>query len=226
MSSITLRDGTVFNLAEHFPDTTTPVSVACSGGIESSILLYLLLQIYGASNVHVCTGVMQGRRSWESTNAVRIAQAFGATNIHAVSDNFTVMNPEEQIRMLAKIRQDYSTGNHYIGEALSWYSANHTTAEVEQRSRTNRGIFVPFIKAGLTKRHTIDLYYQLGIEEYLPQTYSCTAFDTEHCGTCYCCNERVRGFNELGLIDSVTYGQSWETMVAGLNDPGKIKKNW
>ena len=226
MSSITLRDGTVFNLTEHFPDTSSPVSVACSGGIESTLLLYLLLQVYGANDVHVCTGVVRGRRNWESTNAVRVAQALGATHIHPVTDNFTTMNPDEQMRMLAKVRQDHSTGNHYIGEALTWYSVNDTSLEAEQRGRLNRGLFLPFIKARLTKRHVIDFYFQLGIESRLAQTHSCTTRGDQHCGICYCCNERVRGFHELGLIDSVTYGESWETIVAGLDNPSIIKKNW
>ncbi len=226
MSSITLQDGTIFSLTEHFPETSLPVSVSCSGGIESSLLLHLLLQIYGTNNVHVCTGIIQGRRTWESTNAVRIAEAIGATHIHTFDDNFIAMNPEEQIRMTAKVRQDHSTGNHYIGEALSWYSANHTSEDREERSRINRSVFVPFVRAKLTKRHVIDLYYQLGIENLLQYTHSCTNYGEQHCGDCYCCYERVRGFHELGLRDTVTYGESWETIVAGLEDPMRIKKNW
>lgn len=226
MSIITLTDGTIFDLTENFPSVTAPVSVSCSGGIESTLLLYLLLQMYGAREVHVCTGVIPGRRSWESENAVRVAQLLGATNIHRIEDNFTVMSPEEQINLIANVRQNYSTGNHYIGEALTWYSANSTDAEREARSRVNRGIMIPFIRARLTKRHVIDLYVQLGIQHLLGETYSCTVKGDIHCGQCYCCHERVRGFNELGMVDTVPYERPWDTMVSRLNMPELIKKNW
>ncbi len=227
MSTITLRDGIVFDLAKHFPETNKPVSVSCTGGMDSTLLLYLVLQMYGPQNVHVCTGVIHGRRQWEAVNAETIALSLGAVHIHKHDDDYTAMGPEEQIRLLRHVYHTYNTCNHYIGEGLNWFSANHTTSEIEERSRLNNNIFVPFIRDQLQKKHVIDMYYQLGIEHLLAQTHSCTTQATTHCGACYCCYERVKGFDDLGLIDTAgTYGRDWNEIVQRTKDQSLVRKNW
>lgn len=227
MAVITLQNNKIFDLSAHFPETESPVSIACSGGVESTVLLYLLLQMYGPNNVYVGTGVIHGRRDWESVNAVRIAQQLGAVHVHSIDDNFTVLGPEEQLRLRDTLRQQFSTGNHYIGESLMYYAVNHTSVRREQYARTSaQRNFLPFISAQFTKRDVIDLYIQLGIQHVLSETHSCTAYGNIHCGQCYCCLERVRGFEEVGIPDSVSYDQSWGSMVARLDTPELIKKNW
>lgn len=227
MAIITLQNNKTLDLAVHFPEIDKPVSVACSGGIESTVILHLLLQMYGPDNVHVCTGVIRGRRDWESVNAVRIAQSLGATHIHSIDDNFSVMYPIEQMRLRDTIRNQFSTGNHYIGESLMYYAANHTSVQQEQLTRNNsQRNFLPFIAAQFTKRDVIDLSIQLEIGEILGQTHSCTSQGDTHCGQCYCCLERVRGFNEMGMVDSAPYDISWQSIVERLETPALIKKNW
>lgn len=225
MAVITLQNNKIFDLSAHFPETSYPVGVACTGGIESTILLYLLLQMYGAQNVHVCTGVIHGRREWEAPKAVQMASRLGAIHVHQFDDNFFAMGPDEQLRMRKAARDEYDVINYYIGESPMHYALNHTTPQVEAVSRVNVNHFLPFISTGFTKRDVIDLYYQLGVSDLLQHTYSCTAQGDIHCGECYCCLERVRGFDELGVQDPTTYAIDRALIVAECANPERIKQN-
>jgi len=58
---------------------------------------------------------------------------------------------------------------------------------------------VKFPMLHLEKSHVIDLYYKLGIENILQYTHSCIKNQQVHCGTCHGCIERIWGFNELNI---------------------------
>jgi hypothetical protein len=58
---------------------------------------------------------------------------------------------------------------------------------------------VKFPMLHLEKSHVIDLYYKLGIENILQYTHSCIKNEQVHCGTCHGCIERIWGFNELDI---------------------------
>ena len=75
------------------------------------------------------------------------------------------------------------------------------------RSNTLEGpmpdrVFFPFNH--LYKSHTIDLFYQLGIEELLELTHSCTQKVVGRCNRCYHCLERKWAFDELNKVDPGT----------------------
>jgi hypothetical protein len=53
----------------------------------------------------------------------------------------------------------------------------------------------------LTKEHTLDMYYKLGIEELLKYSHSCAAIPVGRCGRCYNCVERDWAFAKLGHKD-------------------------
>jgi 7-cyano-7-deazaguanine synthase in queuosine biosynthesis len=53
----------------------------------------------------------------------------------------------------------------------------------------------------LTKDHTLDLYYQLGVEDLLKYSHSCCVWDKGRCGKCYNCIERNWAFQKLDKTD-------------------------
>jgi hypothetical protein len=53
----------------------------------------------------------------------------------------------------------------------------------------------------LYKYHCIDLFYQLGLEELIHLTHSCTQLPVGRCNKCYHCLERSWGFAEAGRVD-------------------------
>lgn len=227
--NLILKPGFVdFKIEDLFPDTMQVVGLSGSGGAESTLLMYLLAERYGPENVHVFSGVVHGRRHWESGNAARMAEHIGIKNVHLVDDDFLYMSAREQKRLITRARNHpYNCQGYFIGESLNYFSPNSTPQPIQEEiNRTKHSIYLPFIKARLTKSHIIDIYFQLGIQDILFKTHSCTVQDGTHCGECYCCLERVKGFNDLGLQDKATYDRDWETITQRTLDKTLIKKNW
>lgn len=225
-SSLTLFDGTLFDFEERFPSKYKKVAVSLSSGVESSILLPLLVHVYGAENVYAFTGYIPGRRSWESKIAVKLAEQCGVNNIHVVQDDFRFMDAPEQKRM-----RDYAlrttpieawfVGAHKVRFSPTYYLTDPKL--LERYARLN--IELPF--RGLLKSHTVDLHYQFNTTHLLYQSHSCTENGTMHCGECYCCWERVRGFADGNHKDEATYGVPWEEMLQECFYTDKhFNKNW
>lgn len=53
----------------------------------------------------------------------------------------------------------------------------------------------------LYKYHCIDLFYQLGLEELIHLTHSCTQVPVGRCNKCYHCLERQWGFEMINKLD-------------------------
>ena len=67
-------------------------------------------------------------------------------------------------------------------------------------TKTFNKVTSPFLF--LHKPHIVDLIYQLGCEDVISLTQSCSAQPIGNCGTCYACAERKWGFDALGKIDT------------------------
>lgn len=52
------------------------------------------------------------------------------------------------------------------------------------------------------KSHTVDIMFQLGVEEISNLSHSCTETITGKCGKCYHCKERAWAFNTMDKIDT------------------------
>lgn len=227
-SIVTLKpDNTVFDLEADFLDKYKTASVSCSGGIESTLLLHLAAQKYGVDNVHALTGFIKGRRQWESVNAGRIAKELNITNVHVIDKEFEFLSSHEQKKIIYVSKRQLKCDVHYIGEAWMYFAFNTTwMPEQEEVPRTKDSVHLPFIRFKMKKANVIDLYFQQNIEELLYQTHSCTIRGSLHCGECYCCMERVKGFSDLGKKDKARYNRDWDTMVRASRDPALLRKNW
>lgn len=56
----------------------------------------------------------------------------------------------------------------------------------------------------LHKPQILDIIYQLGCEDLIPYTHSCTVLPVGACGQCYSCAERKWAFDALGKTDPGT----------------------
>jgi 7-cyano-7-deazaguanine synthase in queuosine biosynthesis len=210
-SSLTLRDGTVVDLDREFPSNLKTVALSMSGGVESASLLLLLIQRYGAENIHVFSGGIEGRRSWESKNAKNICAYLGVKNFTVIYDNFRFMTPEENGRLLNIARKHTNYDAWFNGANKLLFAETKVQTDDAINKLREHKVFLPFIK--LFKQHTIDIMFALGRTDVLYKTLSCTIQDTTHCGECYCCHERVRGFAVLGEIDQAIYDRGWDEML-------------
>lgn len=213
-SSLTFRDGIVLDLAKEFPQEHKLIAVSMSGGVESTALLLLLIERYGIKNIHVFTKHIEGRRDWESVNATRLASLIGvnSSNIHILNNNYKGFGLSENINFMQKAKEavNYDAWFSGVNQLLFARTAPIDDSLIEKNRL--RGVYTPFIK--LFKRHTIEISYLLHKEHFLLNTYSCTTQAKAHCGRCYCCWERARGFAELNLIDKAIYEIEWKNILA------------
>jgi hypothetical protein len=177
---------------------------------------------YGADRVKAFSGVIHGRREWENRYAAEMAYKMGVQHI-AVDDDFTCMSPQEGARLYKHAFEKHGVRSWFSGAAKLIYHPTFHTLQTSIELR-RKGVYLPFID--LQKQHTIDLYYQFGVEHLLKDTHSCTVHDGTHCGHCVCCFERVRGFNELGLNDPSIYDCGWYEALRLAYTPDHVVKIW
>lgn len=211
---LTLRpDSRLYDLDYHFPDVEGDVGVSLSSGIESTILLHILCEIYGKRRVKAFSGLIKGRRSWEYQRAYKMSLQLGVFNHYTIDDDFVCMSPAENGKLLRQAVKMTGIQSWFNGAAKLLYHPTFNNKESAARMRENN-VFLPFIE--LEKKHTIDLYYQYNVEHLLGMTHSCTMVGDKHCGNCVCCFERVRGFVELGIQDPAPYHVSWSAAVEAM----------
>jgi len=211
-SSIVLGpDRLVYNFDEHFPTNLKKVALSMSGGVESTLLLIMLIDVYGIDNVSVFSGQYKGRRWWEAENAKSLARSLGVTKFHAVLQENEFMDGAANRKMQRDAYNQHGFDGWFVGINRNLFSPIPVESQetVERLKTENR--YVPFV--WLEKQHIIDMFYQFGKDDILYQTHSCTTQQKPHCGKCYCCHERVRGFAVLGKKDKATYDRKWEDIV-------------
>lgn len=183
------------------PKIRKRLGVLVSGGIDSTLLYYLLLYLNKENNAsHIIKPFTvlrkEGSRYFAKPMVNHVHRILGLPESFStiVGDN-TLPEPEQVGSGVENIIQKLGYGVVYIGaidtrpEHLINYDRPETIETHEVR--------FPFLH--LEKSHVIDLYYKLGIESLLPFTHSCDQNETNECGTCNGCTERIWGFTELGL---------------------------
>ena len=98
-SSVTFKDGTVYNLEENFPSDVRRVALSMSGGVESTLLACILTERYGKDNVLVFSGQYEGRRWWESSHPAFICKQLGIDQHIPVPQTNHHMSPSDNWAM-------------------------------------------------------------------------------------------------------------------------------
>ena len=204
-------DKLVFDLDDKFSSNLKTVGLALSGGIESIALLLLLLRRYGNENVHAFSAYIKERRLWESEHAEKIAKELGLKHFSIVDAGFRVMSPDEHLILIKKAYEKMAFDGWFIGSNHLLFSDSFKPTVKQKIFMKENKIYTPFID--LYKYHTIDIYFKTDFKDLLYKTFSCTERGDIHCGKCYCCYERVRGFAMLNEIDKAPYALSWEEML-------------
>ena len=203
-------DGHVFDVDYQFPDIDGDIGVSLSAGIESTILLHMLLKRYGRQRVKAFTAKIKGRRSWEAEKAMAMMLRMQGTYHYTIDDNFTCMSPEENARLVLAARHKVGITHWFNGAAKLFYHPTFKSTQDAVDMRV-KNVYIPFID--LNKSHVIDLYFKHDVTYLLGLSFSCTDRGDIHCGECVCCLERARGFIELGMKDPATYACEWSDVI-------------
>lgn len=216
-SSVVFADGSVYRLDDHFPAGPARVALSMSGGVESTLLLAILVRRYGPKNVIVFSGEFKGRRQWESTHPLYLSNMMGVTNVHALPISNHHMSSQDNWDMFVKMKPIHNFEYWFNGTNAKLFSSRNVTEPHTVDHIKKQGYIVPFV--WLEKWQTIDLYGLLGFGNLLSKSHSCTVQPPEmgHCGSCFCCMERAYGFTQLGKPDPTTYSIPLTLVHAGID---------
>lgn len=226
---LNFRDGTELDLDYAFPTELKTVAMSMSGGVESAALYLLLERFYGKDNVYVFSAHID-RRDWEAEKAKALCEYLHvshSTHFRVLNDNFHDMSPLENKRLRMMARKAVRFDGWFNGANKLLFAPTKILSNDHKQLVRSEGVYLPFID--LLKQNTIEIFYLLGRQDVLWNTHSCTInhFDEGHCGKCYCCHERVRGFGVLGEKDKATYNVEWEEILNECYYSDKhTVKNW
>jgi hypothetical protein len=191
------------------PQDARTIAVLVSGGADSAILLYILAHESKKHGVKIVTFTVprtDGAYVY-SPKIVEIVNALGNFNLPMP---ISVGNPQchhsQQTRSghreILSTRPDIDY-IYYGSQKVALGLVLENTYILPERP--NKAYYAesksvcPFFD--LTKEHTIDMYYKLGIEELLEYSHSCTFTPDGRCNQCYNCVERKWAFDRLGHTD-------------------------
>lgn len=192
-----------------------PVGILCSGGADSSLLLYLLMK-YSQHQIHILTLTNKNKHFVNLNHINQVIQwCVNKTNnynfIHHVSYATEQTNKElEKLSLLFLKNKTIDT--IYIGDTcyppdyLNLKFASETgdvfqniAARMPDKSRPTKigPIYTPY--TNYSKKKIAETYQHEGIMDLFYLTRSCeTTADigSAHCGNCWWCKERAWAFSD------------------------------
>ena len=233
------NDKREFDLNKAFPPILPGnIYIAFTGGVESSLLLFLLMERYPDRNIIPCTWTFGDRRLNEFAHAQSMCAHLGVLHKHILAGHSKssveiVKHPSEPIpyfnkenRVFDVVRkQDSNFVIGFTGKNTTLLDPEKITPEEQHKYLIWYDVHRPFLF--LDKHHIIDLYYQVGAEDLLPFTHTCiVAIEDKiiptdnivgmrdiHCGKCDACVERLDAFDRNGIKDPAIYDGDYEVLV-------------
>jgi asparagine synthetase B (glutamine-hydrolysing) len=184
--------------------TTKRIGVMVSGGIDSTLLYYLLQYLKKTHQTdHFIRPLMVPRHEGSTLYAKPMVN-----HVHRLLDlpesyptsvgTSEVPDPKQVESGVVDALKYLKIDTVYIG-AISLRPEHLINIEKPEVIETET---IKFPLLNLEKSHIVDLYHKLGIESILQYTHSCNTSETTHCGTCNGCTERIWGFNELNTLST------------------------
>lgn len=193
-----------------------PVGVLCSGGADSSLVLYLLLK-YNQHPVYVFT--LANKNKFYTNNIVssRVVNWCIKNTPNTNVQHLVNFADEQTSSALYKLPFEYLKNKTietlYIGDTC-WppvevnekfsqngvdpvQSKNDRSPE-KHRSTHWKNFYLPF--TNYNKKKIAEIYSKEKIMPLFELTRSCESLDdigTEHCGTCWWCQERLWAFKNI-----------------------------
>lgn len=181
------------------------IGVFTSGGIDSTILYYLVLKkcLENKSNTKIFPIVImrkEGSRHFAKPVIAKINQLLNVnTTILRLGDTTL---PESQ-QVSSAVTQAFALPPYmnfvYVGVINNLQE--HLIGFDKIVLPDYQHIQFPF--KDLYKYEVIDLYYKFGVESLLQHTHSCDISEIKPCGTCNGCRERSWGFKKLNKTDPI-----------------------
>jgi 7-cyano-7-deazaguanine synthase in queuosine biosynthesis len=192
-----------------------PIGISCSGGADSSLLLYILMK-YCKDPIHVFTCVLDSKNRSTLKSASNVV-----SKIIDLTGNYNVYHHYHFVKEGKRIEELFKQQIQFIeNKTINWlYTAitknppfeiqksfsepsreNHERHPLIERPvyMENQPIYMPF--TNIDKQAIAKMYMELDILDNLfPVTRSCESITLieGHCGECWWCEERLWGFGRL-----------------------------
>jgi hypothetical protein len=170
------------------------VAVVFSGGMDSTLLLYMLLKDKEERNLNTeihCFTANQTGTILNSQMVLSLPEFNGKVTQHLDVPNPA---PEGIVPLIRNLLNDgWSIYSGINAVPLEDVGGRYPSRPAKNDAHPN--MHLPFVF--LFKYHILDAYYKLGIEHILPKTHSCTQQHFGECGACFADFERWWAFDKL-----------------------------
>ena len=181
------------------------IAIFISGGIDSAILYYMLLQENkNLGNLHEITPFTvlrkEGSKHFAKPVIAHINSCYELPYLDPIIVGDNTLSEEEQVK--SGVRDVWKLGFNraYTGliEQLPQHMIDWTPIPYQESYRFKAPL------CNLNKSHIIDLIIQLNQSALFYITHSCSVQEIGRCNYCNGCNERKWAFDQLSLTDPGT----------------------
>lgn len=187
------------------PKWAKKIGVMLSGGMDSALMLYLILKEIEINNINVSLTVFnvpnpRDNAEFYSFKIIEYLEKEFQKNINLyhignvnLPHNKIIQEPSKQVLKDNIVHVLYSGTNQNPPTDFS------SLGPWRRKEKGNLRTEFPFID--LYKTHILEIYKQFNILELCYLTHSCTESKGNKCNQCFQCMERAWAFSSLGLID-------------------------
>jgi 7-cyano-7-deazaguanine synthase in queuosine biosynthesis len=188
------------------------IGIFMSGGIDSAALLSLMLtELIETNRLHSVsiTAFTIEKPTGEPEYAARILKKFEKHFETTISHVNNIPNTAAAVQQ-GRMDHEVVMQTCRMFDGLMYLSSNNMpSADIKEFTgglgfsyRPNPLYQQPFLN--LLKPQLIDILYKLKTDFIIPYTHSCSTQLTGKCNSCYSCEERSWGFDQLLLADPET----------------------
>lgn len=178
--------------------SVSKIGVLVSGGIDSVLLYYLLLYFkYRNNSLHTIQPIIIQRPADHHVTKLMVNKVNALFEHDLLPMRLGDLSLPAHQQVESAVRQAFTIlGFEYVYLGIIEVQPQHAVGITVIQVPEILGIGYPF--KNLTKRHIIDLYFKMGIQELLQYTNSCDQQNVElqPCGVCNGCRERAWGLEE------------------------------
>jgi hypothetical protein len=184
-------------------DQSKKYGILLSGGIDSAVLLYLLLKEYPNIDLQPFT---IPKSDGAIMYAPMIVKHFNKKFDLTIPDTIAVGDPTVHHRLQSKtavneIFQKYAIDFLFIALNQNPPELNNLPgAPFRSRKSINPKVLLPFVD--LLKTDILSMMFEYNQEDIAEITHSCTEQQVGRCGNCWQCTERAWAFSKLNKQDT------------------------
>jgi hypothetical protein len=187
------------------PTESSKIGIFVSGGLDSAILYYLLMEENKRqNNIHEIVPLTvlrkEGSKNFAQLVVAHVQSAFHYSYSESLKVGDNTLPEPEQVK--SGVQDAFKLGFKRVYTGLIEQLPEHMIGW--DKIPYNENDFFKAPMKDLNKSHVVDLCFQFKQEALFYITHSCAAWEVSRCYSCNGCNERRWGFEQLGLVDPGT----------------------